>query len=842
LGERDSRIKEYQDAAAEREALFQARTKRLADGLTGDGKIIGGGSRFIRAARLWLFGERHSRADHFAQKGDLARDKNDWSTATALYRKALRLNPALMPIWVQLGHGLKESGDYRAAEEAYLNALTLDDRVADTHLQLGHLMNLQARRAEALRAYAAASRLAPDLVDARESLHALTGYSSLEAERLVRDHGGGWYHLENGEKPAPPPRLQEQRYGLLLSAAARRSDTHRDVIWLGVIDWHFRIQRPQHLCRCLAAEGARVFYISIVFDTVENEERFRIVENPCPGVFVVRLHLDMSRAENIYNGLTDAGVGDLQAALDALTSEFAIREPLVVLNHPAWHQVAFSVTGATIVYDCLDLASGFSNAAPGLAEMENSLFANADLVVSASRPLAELIAPLRSTTVIRNACETERFATAFSDSAVGERPVIGYFGAIAEWFNIDWIEACAAAHPSWQFRLIGRTSGCDISRAEKLSNVTFCGECRYEELPGHLRDFDVAVIPFKMTDLIRCTNPVKLYEYMMAGKPVVAAPMPEVLEATDLVYIAADALSFGERIAQALAEDTIELRQRRQAWASRHDWSARAEQFYSAVVAMDPLVSIVILTHNNWRFSNACLNSVIRYSDYPNFEIIVVDNASTDGIPENLQKLQRQEPRLRLILNENNVGFAAGNNVGIKATGEYIILLNNDTYVTYGWIRGLIRPMQLNSEIGLVGPLTNNIGNEQKIRITYHDMQEMEVAARRFVRSRLRQMTPVRRLAFFAVALRRRAIDLVGLLDERYGLGYFEDDDYCMRANEQGVKMVIADDVFVHHHLSVSFSTLGAQAGELMKKNRALFEERWGAWEPHRYRDEPGFG
>ncbi len=748
-----------------------------------------------------------------------------------------------MPIWVQLGHGLKESGDYRAAEEAYLNALTLDDRVADTHLQLGHLMNVQARRAEALRAYAAASKLAPDLADARESLHALTGYSSFEAERLVRDHGAGWYQLESGEKPTAPPRLQEQRYGLLLSAAAKRSDTHRDVVWLGVIDWNFRIQRPQHLCRCLAAAGARVFYISIVFDTVENEERFRIVENPCPGVFVVRLHLDMSRAENIYNGLTDPGVGDLQAALDALTSEFAIREPIVVLNHPSWHQVALSVTGATIVYDCLDLASGFSNAAPRLTEMENSLFVNADLVVSASRPLAEHIAPLRSTTIVRNACETEHFATAFSDSAIGERPVIGYFGAIAEWFNIEWIEACAAAHPSWQFRLIGRTNGCDISRADKLDNVTFCGECSYQELPGHLHDFDVAIIPFKMTDLIRCTNPVKLYEYMMAGKPVVAAPMPEVLEATDLVYIAEDAASFGDRIAQAIAEDSIELRQRRQAWASRHDWQARAQEFYAAVVAMDPLVSVVILTHNNWQFSNACLNSLIQYSDYPNYEIVVVDNASTDESREELAKLEQQEPRLRVILNERNIGFSAGNNVGIKAAkGEYVILLNNDTYVTRGWIRGLIRPMQLNSEIGLVGPLTNNIGNEQKIRIAYRNMQEMEVATRRFLRSRLRRTTQVRRLAFFAVALRRHTIDSVGMLDERYGLGYFEDDDYCMRANEQGVKMVIADDVFVHHHLSVSFSTLGAQAGELMNRNRALFEERWGSWEPHRYRDEPGFG
>jgi len=330
---------------------------------------------------------------------------------------------------------------------------------------------------------------------------------------------------------------------------------------------------------------------------------------------------------------------------------------------------------------------------------------------------------------------------------------------------------------------------------------------------------------------------------MMAGKAVVAAPMPEVLEATDLVYIAEDATAFSTRIAQALADDTIELRYRRQAWARGHDWAARAHEFHAAVVAMDPLVSVVILTHNNWPFSKACLESVIQRSDYPNLEVIVVDNASTDESRENLEKLQQQEPRLRVIFNESNIGFAAGNNLGIEAAkGEYIILLNNDTYVTGGWLRGLIRPMQLNSEIGLVGPLTNNIGNEQKVRIAYGNMQEMEVAAQRFVRSRLRQTTPVRRLAFFAVALRRRTIDLVGLLDERYGLGYFEDDDYCMRANEQGVKMVIADDVFVHHHLSVSFSTLGTLAGELMKRNRALFEERWGAWEPHRYRDAPGFG
>src|SRR5204863_5957100 len=122
-------------------------------------------------------------------------------------------------------------------------------------------------------------------------------------------------------------------------------------------------------------------------------------------------------------------------------------------------------------------------------------------------------APVRPSTVIRNAAEVERFAEARSDRKPGERPVIGYFGAIAEWFNMEWIETCAVARPNWEFRLIGRSAGCDIARAEKLPNVQFLGEKTYEELPRYLKEFDVALIPFKLLDLIKCTNPVKLYEY-----------------------------------------------------------------------------------------------------------------------------------------------------------------------------------------------------------------------------------------------------------------------------------------------------------------------------------------
>src|SRR5207302_10529555 len=121
-------------------------------------------------------------------------------------------------------------------------------------------------------------------------------------------------------------------------------------------------------------------------------------------------------------------------------------------------------------------------------------------------------------------------------------------------------------------------------------------------------------------------------------------------------------------------------------------------------------------------------------------------------------------------------------------------------------------------------------------------MPAMARPARRFVRGRLRRTCEVETLAFFCVAIRRNLLEEVGLLDEAYGLGFFEDDDYCRRVAERGYRMVIADDVFVHHHLSVSWQTLGRKAGEQMTRNRALFEEKWGPWRPHRYRAEMGFG
>ncbi len=629
--------------------------------------------------------------------------------------------------------------------------------------------------------------------------------------------------------------------------AALAPTSGQDFIWLGIIDYNYRIQRPQHLAAELASSGNRVFYVSIQFETTDGSGRFRVEDEPRPGVFVVRLRLAGTPPSNIYGGFSEEQVRDIQEALDELVEVLSISSPTVVVEYPSWYRVAVGIAGATVVHDCLDYVGGFSNVPPSIVDLERELITNADLVVTTSEPLAQHVAELRQSVVIRNAADVAFFARAAKARlarTAATRPVVGYFGAIAEWYEVEWVRRCAEQRPEWDFELIGATVGADVAELEALPNVRLLGEQPYASLPEHLARFDVAIIPFRVSELTKCTNPVKLYEYMAAGKPVVASALPEVVAATSLVYVAHDANEFEAQVAMALAEDSPALRKARQRWASEHTWGSRASDLLGALEATSPTVSVVILAYNNWRFTVACLHSVLTFSDYPRLEVVVVDNASTDETALELKRMRQRDSRIKVVRNRANVGFSAGNNAGIRASsGEYVVLLNNDTYVTLGWVRDLIRPLQQDREIGLVGPLSNNIGNEQKVKINYQDMQGMATAARRFVRGRPRQRYATDNLAFFCVAIRREVIERVGLLDEDYGRGFFEDDDYCQRVRLVGYRIVIADDVFVHHHLSASFNVLGVEEKEAqMARNRAIYELRWGPWKPHAYRAAPGFG
>jgi GT2 family glycosyltransferase len=219
--------------------------------------------------------------------------------------------------------------------------------------------------------------------------------------------------------------------------------------------------------------------------------------------------------------------------------------------------------------------------------------------------------------------------------------------------------------------------------------------------------------------------------------------------------------------------------------------------------------------------------------------VIVVDNASTDGTRDYLLELKNGHSNIKVILNEENLGFAKANNMGIRASGgEYIILLNNDTVVTRGWISELIKYFK-DPLVGMVGPVTNSIGNEAKINVNYKNLSEMEPFAESFTAKNRGKTFEISVLALYCAALSRKAIDKVGLLDEQFLVGMFEDDDYALRLKKEGFKMICAEDVFIHHFGGATLSRLQPNEYQrIFEENKRRYEQKWGIdWQPHKYRD-----
>jgi glycosyltransferase involved in cell wall biosynthesis/tetratricopeptide (TPR) repeat protein/2-polyprenyl-3-methyl-5-hydroxy-6-metoxy-1,4-benzoquinol methylase len=235
------------------------------------------------------------------------------------------------------------------------------------------------------------------------------------------------------------------------------------------------------------------------------------------------------------------------------------------------------------------------------------------------------------------------------------------------------------------------------------------------------------------------------------------------------------------------------------------------------------LTSIVIVTHNQLEYARQCLESIRRLTDEP-YELIVVDNASTDGTVDYLHALSD----VRLITNETNRGFPAAANRGMAvANGRHVLLLNNDTVVTTGWLSRMLQALRSDATVGLVGPCSNFVSGPQQVDTGYDGLAELDGFGWDWGKAHEGLRVQVNRLVGFCLLIRREVIDAIGLLDERFGIGCFEDDDYCLRAIQAGYRAVIAADAFVHHYGGRTFVGSGVDVGQLMAENRQTFCEKW---------------
>jgi GT2 family glycosyltransferase len=261
----------------------------------------------------------------------------------------------------------------------------------------------------------------------------------------------------------------------------------------------------------------------------------------------------------------------------------------------------------------------------------------------------------------------------------------------------------------------------------------------------------------------------------------------------------------------------------------------QVNELISLVKKTEPKISVIVVTYNNCNLTRECLASIENKSSYPNLELIVVDNNSTDDTREFLFSWSEGKPNVKCIFNDENRGFAAANNQGLEiSSGEYIVLLNNDTVVTDGWLRTLRKHFETNSKLGILCPVTNNIGNEARVEVDYDTLDKMPNFATEYTYRHFGQIYPLYTAGFFCVMFKREVFQAVGYLDEVFGLGTFEDDDYCRRVQKIGLDIFCADDVFIHHCLSASFNKLDPKKKEILfNKNMKTYESRWGTWIPH---------
>jgi glycosyltransferase involved in cell wall biosynthesis len=235
----------------------------------------------------------------------------------------------------------------------------------------------------------------------------------------------------------------------------------------------------------------------------------------------------------------------------------------------------------------MDFHEGFDGFGSDLRSAERRLLGRADLTLTSSQWLKDFATPFSERiAIIRNGAEYAHFSSpppvVFKDSH--GRRVLGYYGALAAWFDAELVRAVAERFRDCLVLLVGHDQANVARLLRGVSNVRFVGEVSYEKLPYYLHGFDVCLLPFRIVPLTLATNPVKLYEYLSAGKPVVSVALPEVERYGGLVRLAHTAGRFLDEIAAALgASVNPDVQRQRQAFAAEQTWAARARQLIGAV-------------------------------------------------------------------------------------------------------------------------------------------------------------------------------------------------------------------------------------------------------------------
>ncbi|MGD8777575.1 MAG: glycosyltransferase [Ignavibacteria bacterium] len=240
--------------------------------------------------------------------------------------------------------------------------------------------------------------------------------------------------------------------------------------------------------------------------------------------------------------------------------------------------------------------------------------------------------------------------------------------------------------------------------------------------------------------------------------------------------------------------------------------------------------SIVIPVYNQLEHTETTINFIYE-TVKGSFELIIINNNSKQDISDYLNNLSVDRDNVKVITNNENLGFPKAVNQGLmEAKGKYIVVANNDIIVNKGWLERFIEAAESSDSIGIVSGISNEVSGVQKdLNAAYKSIEEMQKYAEMVKLQNAGKKMEFPRVAFLCTLIKKEVIDKIGGLDERFSPGNYEDDDYCLRSQVAGYKTVVCKDVFIHHFGSRSFKANGNDKYDsLLNINRQKFIDKWG--------------
>lgn len=230
---------------------------------------------------------------------------------------------------------------------------------------------------------------------------------------------------------------------------------------------------------------------------------------------------------------------------------------------------------------------------------------------------------------------------------------------------------------------------------------------------------------------------------------------------------------------------------------------------------------IIIPVWNQLSFTKDCIDSIKKNTDAPH-RLVIIDNASDDETKHCLESVAKKDgPKALLIRNDTNVGFIKAVNEGMRASeSKFVCVLNNDTIVTKGWLKEMVAVAESAKDIGIVNPSSNNLGQKPL------EGEPVEHYAEKLRQQKGRSVELGAAIGF-CMLIKRDVLKKIGLFDEIYGMGNFEDTDFSRRAVKEGYRCVRACGAYVYHRENTSFGKVKTFS-EDFRRNKEIYEFRWG--------------